>query len=74
MGSDYLLIPVWRSVDDGLTGKGYTSLLTICETCLHWPHIVDKCSCIIAFATYAIFGTLSGMVDRSDVELPQWKP
>ena len=41
MGSDSLLIPVWRSVEDGFTGKGLTSFLTICETCLHWPYVVD---------------------------------
>ena len=41
MGSDSLLIPVWRSVEDGLTGKGLISFLTICETCLHWPYLVD---------------------------------
>ena len=41
MGSDSLLIPVWRSAEDGLTGKGLTSFLTICETCLRWPYLVD---------------------------------
>ena len=43
MGSDSLLIPVWRSVEDGLTGKGLTSFLTIWETCLCWPYLVDGC-------------------------------
>ena len=43
MGSDSLLITVRRSVEDGLTAKGLTSFLNICETCLCWPYIVDGC-------------------------------
>ena len=41
MGSDSLVIPMWRSVEEGLVGKGLNSFLTICEKCPHWPYLVD---------------------------------
>ena len=49
LGSNSSLIPVWRSVEDGLTDKGLTSFLTICETCLHWAYLVDGYGCSPGF-------------------------
>ena len=51
MRSDSLLIPVWRFVEDKLTGKGLTSSLPIYETCLGWPYLVDGYSCSPGFGS-----------------------